>query len=151
MRNDIDAWRLHRRSRCGTSGSFHEYGLKGFFQCYEGNDDLMCAEFLTNPKAKTPVFCSFSTVGGSAGSPDCARDVRGFAVKFYTSQGIELSDDPLLQGRLLSYLDTQLSRLGGTNFTQIPVHDVTNGVFNRFIDDSKKHRIWNRENDSLKY
>ena len=36
--------------------------------------------------------------------------------------GIDFSNDPLLQGRLFSYLDTQLSRLGGTNFTQIPVN-----------------------------
>ncbi|GAB2823914.1 catalase [Comamonas piscis] len=36
--------------------------------------------------------------------------------------GIDFSNDPLLQGRLFSYLDTQLSRLGGPNFTQIPVN-----------------------------
>ncbi len=36
--------------------------------------------------------------------------------------GIGFSDDPLLQGRLFSYLDTQLSRLGGPNFHQIPVN-----------------------------
>ncbi|CAN7487365.1 catalase [Pseudoxanthomonas sp. LjRoot143] len=36
--------------------------------------------------------------------------------------GIDFSDDPLLQGRLFSYLDTQLSRLGGPNFHQIPVN-----------------------------
>ncbi|MET3130776.1 catalase [Oxalobacteraceae bacterium GrIS 1.11] len=36
--------------------------------------------------------------------------------------GIDFSNDPLLQGRLFSYLDTQLSRLGGTNFQQIPVN-----------------------------
>lgn len=36
--------------------------------------------------------------------------------------GIDFSDDPLLQGRLFSYLDTQLSRLGGPNFAQIPIN-----------------------------
>ncbi|NEK65710.1 MAG: catalase, partial [Xanthomonas perforans] len=36
--------------------------------------------------------------------------------------GIDFSNDPLLQGRLFSYLDTQLSRLGGPNFHQIPVN-----------------------------
>jgi len=36
--------------------------------------------------------------------------------------GIDFSDDPLLQGRLFSYLDTQLSRLGGPNFHQLPVN-----------------------------
>ena len=36
---------------------------------------------------KTPVFVRFSTVAGSRGSSDLARDVRGFAVKFYTQEG----------------------------------------------------------------
>ncbi|MFI9063527.1 catalase [Streptomyces sp. NPDC053429] len=36
--------------------------------------------------------------------------------------GIDLTDDPLLAGRLFSYLDTQISRLGGPNFAQIPVN-----------------------------
>lgn len=36
--------------------------------------------------------------------------------------GIDFSNDPLLQGRLFSYLDTQLSRLGGPNFHQIPIN-----------------------------
>jgi catalase len=63
------------------------FGVKGYFQCYDGNSDLTRAEFLTNPRTKTPVFCRFSTVVGSEGSSDCARDARGFAVKFYTSAG----------------------------------------------------------------
>ncbi|MFZ0817946.1 MAG: catalase-related domain-containing protein [Candidatus Sulfotelmatobacter sp.] len=36
--------------------------------------------------------------------------------------GIDFSEDPLLQGRLFSYLDTQLSRLGGPNFRQLPIN-----------------------------
>jgi catalase len=46
-------------------------------------------------------------------------------VAFHTGHlvpGIEATDDPLLQGRMFSYLDTQLSRLGGPNFTQLPVN-----------------------------
>jgi len=46
-------------------------------------------------------------------------------VAFCTSNiipGIDFSDDPLLQGRNFSYLDTQLTRLGGPNFTQIPIN-----------------------------
>ena len=42
---------------------------------------------LTDPSLKTPVFVRFSTVAGSRGSADTARDVRGFAVKFYTAEG----------------------------------------------------------------
>ncbi len=60
----------------------------GFFQCYEGNSNLTKAGFLTDPSRKTPVFVRFSTVAGSRGSADLARDVRGFAVKFYTDEGI---------------------------------------------------------------
>ena len=44
-------------------------------------------EFLQDPDNKTPVFVRFSTVAGSRGSSDLARDVRGFAVKFYTEEG----------------------------------------------------------------
>jgi catalase len=63
------------------------YGAHGIFQAYEGNDDLTIADFLCDPKVKTPVFCRFSTVAGSEGSFDTARDARGFATKFYTRQG----------------------------------------------------------------
>jgi catalase len=63
------------------------YGAHGIFQAYEGNDELTKADFLCDPKIKTPVFCRFSTVAGSKGSFDTARDVRGWATKFYTRQG----------------------------------------------------------------
>jgi catalase len=45
------------------------------------------AKFLQDPSRETPVFVRFSTVAGSRGSTDLARDVRGFAVKFYTDEG----------------------------------------------------------------
>ena len=48
---------------------------------------LTRAAFLQDPKKKTPVFVRFSTVAGGAGSGDTPRDVRGFAVKFYTEEG----------------------------------------------------------------
>jgi catalase len=59
----------------------------GFFQVYESMAQYTKAKFLQDPKAKTPVFVRFSTVAGSRGSTDLARDVRGFAVKFYTEEG----------------------------------------------------------------
>jgi catalase len=46
------------------------------------------AAFLQDPSVRTPVFVRFSTVAGSRGSTDMARDVRGFAVKFYTEEGV---------------------------------------------------------------
>src|SRR5580693_482939 len=59
----------------------------GYFQAYRSLGKLTRAAFLQDPKKKTPVFARFSTVAGGAGSGDTARDVRGFAVKFYTEEG----------------------------------------------------------------
>jgi catalase len=62
-------------------------GAHGFFQVYEPMGHLTKAGFLQDPSVKTPVFVRFSTVAGFRGSSDLARDVRGFAVKFYTQEG----------------------------------------------------------------
>ncbi len=59
----------------------------GYFQVYENMSRYTKAEFLGDPSLRTPVFVRFSTVAGSRGSTDAARDARGFAVKFYTEQG----------------------------------------------------------------
>ncbi len=59
----------------------------GYFQVYESMAKYTKAGFLQDPSVKTPVFARFSTVAGSRGSTDLARDVRGFAVKFYTEEG----------------------------------------------------------------
>lgn len=59
----------------------------GYFQVYESMARYTKAGFLQDPTVKTPVFVRFSTVAGSRGSSDLARDVRGFAVKFYTQEG----------------------------------------------------------------
>jgi catalase len=60
----------------------------GYFQPYKSMKHVTSAAFLADPKVKTPVFARFSTVAGGAGSVDLPRDVRGFAVKFYTQEGI---------------------------------------------------------------
>jgi catalase len=62
-------------------------GAHGIFTCYEAMTDLTRAHFLGEAGRETPVFVRFSTVAGSRGSTDLARDVRGFAVKFYTQEG----------------------------------------------------------------
>lgn len=59
----------------------------GFFQVYESMASYTKAQFLQDPSVQTPVFVRFSTVAGSRGSTDLPRDVRGFAVKFYTQEG----------------------------------------------------------------
>ena len=59
----------------------------GFFELYKPMGEYSKAKFLNNTSLKTPVFVRFSTVAGSRGSSDLARDVRGFAVRFYTEEG----------------------------------------------------------------
>jgi catalase len=63
------------------------FGAHGYFQVYESMKEFTKAKFLQDPSVKTPVFVRFSTVVGSRGSADTARDVRGFATKFYTEDG----------------------------------------------------------------
>ncbi|WP_151822547.1 catalase HPII [Acinetobacter oleivorans] len=62
-------------------------GAHGYFQAYEGNERLTKASFLTDPTIQTPIFVRFSTVQGPRGSADTVRDIRGFAIKFYTQEG----------------------------------------------------------------
>ncbi len=62
-------------------------GAHGYFELYESIEQYTKAGLFTDTQRKTPVFVRFSTVAGSKGSPDLARDVRGFAVKFYTEEG----------------------------------------------------------------
>lgn len=62
-------------------------GAHGYFQAYEGNERLTKAGFLTDPSIQTPIFVRFSTVQGPRGSADTVRDIRGFAIKFYTQEG----------------------------------------------------------------
>lgn len=63
------------------------FGAHGVFKAYEGNERFTKAAFLTNTQITTPMFIRFSTVQGSRGSFDIPRDVRGFAMKFYTTEG----------------------------------------------------------------
>lgn len=60
----------------------------GYFQVYEPLSELTKAKLFQDPNIRTPVFVRFSTVAGSRGSADTPRDVRGFATKFYTQEGV---------------------------------------------------------------
>ncbi|WP_027132753.1 catalase [Geminicoccus roseus] len=62
-------------------------GAHGYFELYESLAEYTHADFLQRAGEKTRVFARFSTVAGGAGSVDLPRDVRGFAVKFYTQEG----------------------------------------------------------------
>ena len=59
----------------------------GYFECYQSLAPITKAAPFTAEGKRTPVFVRFSTVAGERGSADLARDVRGFAVKFYTDEG----------------------------------------------------------------
>ncbi|MGB5944236.1 MAG: catalase [Leeuwenhoekiella sp.] len=62
-------------------------GAHGYFELYDAIPEYSKAGIFNDTSRKTPVFVRFSTVAGSKGSTDLARDVRGFAVKFYTEEG----------------------------------------------------------------
>ncbi len=62
-------------------------GVHGFFELTFSLKQYTTAKILTEVGVKTPVFTRISTVAGGAGSVDTPRDVRGFAVKFYTKEG----------------------------------------------------------------
>ena len=62
-------------------------GAHGYFEAYESVTDVTKADLFSDAGKRTPVFVRFSTVAGERGSADTVRDVRGFAVKFYTQEG----------------------------------------------------------------
>src|SRR4029077_7904941 len=63
------------------------FGARGYFENYDSLAGVRSAALSQRPGEQTPVFVRFSTVAGNKGSADLARDVRGFAVKFYTQEG----------------------------------------------------------------
>ncbi|MFW5470447.1 catalase [Knoellia sp. CPCC 206435] len=63
------------------------YGAHGVFECHESLSDITRASVFAQAGKKTETFVRFSTVAGNLGSFDLARDVRGFATKFYTDEG----------------------------------------------------------------
>ena len=62
-------------------------GAHGYFECYAPLGKYTRASIFAEKGKRTPVFVRFSTVVGERGSADTVRDVRGFAVKFYTDEG----------------------------------------------------------------
>ncbi|WP_432671739.1 catalase [Flavobacterium sp. SM2513] len=63
-------------------------GAHGYFKLYKPLNKYTKAKFLNDTTVNTPIFARISTVAGSRGSTDLPRDVRGFALKFYTQEGI---------------------------------------------------------------
>ncbi|KAF5658453.1 catalase-1 [Fusarium heterosporum] len=69
-------------------------GAHGTFRLFESAADVTSAPVLTDTSRETPIFIRFSTVLGSRGSADTVRDVRGFAIKFYTQEGWSAPQHP---------------------------------------------------------
>lgn len=65
-------------------------GAHGYFKVYKSMASYTKAKFLQDSSKETPVFVRFSVVIGSRGVADTVRDVRGFAVKFYTEDKMEI-------------------------------------------------------------
>ena len=63
------------------------YGAHGYFELTHDLSEFSRADLFQRVGEKTPLFARFSTVAGNKGSADLPRDVRGFAVKFYTKEG----------------------------------------------------------------
>lgn len=62
-------------------------GAHGTFVLHTPIPEFTHAPLFTDTSRKTPMFVRFSTVSGSRGSADTVRDIRGFAVRFYTNEG----------------------------------------------------------------
>ena len=82
----------------------------GVFEVYKSMAPLTKAAFLQDPSVKTPVFVRFSTVVGSRGATDLARDVRGFATKFYTNFDLVANNIPVFFIRTQSSSRTWCTR-----------------------------------------
>lgn len=79
--------RHERGRRLERRGSNRGAAAHGVFKLYESQSEFTKAVFLQDPGVTTPVYVRFSSGVGSRGATDCARDLRGFAVRFYTAQG----------------------------------------------------------------
>lgn len=74
-----------------TSANWSSAGAHGVFKLHTSLSDYTTANVLTEVGTETPVFVRFSTVLGQNGAAETAREVRGFATKFYTNQGVWVS------------------------------------------------------------
>lgn len=90
FRSALYTLRGEKSIRFTKSGTFADYqhraGAHGYYTTTDSLEDLCLADVFKQGKA-CPVTVRFSTVGGESGSHDCARDPRGFSVKFRTEEG----------------------------------------------------------------
>src|SRR5699024_7024236 len=129
---------LHRRDLADAieAGAYPEWDLR--VQAVEHTDDEMFHEIalleptknVTEELAPAQVICTLTL---NANPEHYFAETEQVAFHpVHLVAGIEVTDDPLLQGRLFSYIDPQISRLGGPNFAQIPInrpHTQVNDMF----------------------
>ena len=140
---------FHRRDLCNAigAGAFPEWELgvqvmpDSEDQTFEGIDLLDSTKLV--PEELVPVQ--------PIGRMTLNRNPTNFfaeteQVAFHTGhvvRGIEVTDDPLMQARLFSYLDTQLTRLGGPNFSQLPINRPINQVNDNHRDGMHQSAVHN--------
>jgi catalase len=119
---------FHRRDMADAidAGVFLEYELGIQVMPDDGTDSFEGIDLLDPTKLVPEELCPVELVGKLTLN---RNPTNYFAeteqVAFHTGNlvpGIEVTNDPLMQARLFSYLDTQLTRLGGPNFTQLPIN-----------------------------
>lgn len=119
---------FHRRDMAEAieSGAFFEYELGIQVMPDDGTDSFAGIDLLDPTKMVPEELCPVQLIGKLTLN---RNPTNYFAeteqVAFHTGNlvpGIEVTNDPLMQARLFSYLDTQLTRLGGPNFTQLPIN-----------------------------
>lgn len=132
----------------GGGGIVHARGAAahGYFESYEDWSNITAASFLGKKGKQTPVFTRFSTVAGSRGSADSVRDVRGFAVRFYTDAGNYGLHFPVPESRQLSnimgrrYCGEQYSRLLHPRRDPIPRPHPQRQTATRLRNPPSRHR-----------
>jgi catalase len=119
---------FHRRDMADAieAGAFFEYELGIQVMADDGSDSFEGVDLLDPTKLVPEELCPVQRIGKLTLN---RNPTNYFAeteqVAFHTGNlvpGIEVTNDPLMQARLFSYLDTQLTRLGGPNFAQLPVN-----------------------------
>ena len=121
---------FHRRDMADgiEAGAFLEYELGIQVMPDDGTDSFQGIDLLDPTKLVPEELAPVQLIGKlTLNRNPTSYFAETEQVAFHTGNlvpGIEVTNDPLMQARLFSYLDTQLTRLGGPNFTQLPINQA---------------------------
>jgi len=138
---------FHRRDMYDAieAGAFLEYELGLQVMPDDGTDTFEGIDLLDPTKLVPEELVPVQLVGKltlNANPTNFFAEVEQVAYHLgHLVPGIEVTNDPLLQSRLFSYLDTQLTRLGGPNFSQIPINRPHAPVNDMLRDGFHQHAI----------